>query len=305
MSVCLSIEGVDLVFGSKPQKAFAALDQGKNREVILKETGQLVGVQNISFQVNQGEIFVLMGLSGSGKSSLIRCLNGMNGRKMGTLRGNIWYIDPTSGHRISIPKCEEKKLREIRRHHISMVFQQFGLMPWRTVWQNIEYPLEIQKISKEARKKRVEEKLDLVGLTSFAHRFPHELSGGMQQRVGLARAFVTQAGILLMDEPFSALDPLHRKHLQDEVLDLQAKLKKTIIFVTHDLAEAARIGNRMVILEAGKVLQMGTPEEIFVRPACEQVRKFTSIQTQEISFGMVTQAVSSAPILDKTPVNLH
>lgn len=280
MSECLTVRNVDLVFGPKPSAAFAALEKGMTPEQIQKETEQIVAVRGVNFSVVSGEILVLMGLSGSGKSSLLRCLNGMNGRKSGkkqtgTLRGEVWVRQSSSGTQVNVNRCSEKKLREIRRHEIAMVFQQFGLMPWKTVLENIVYPLEIQKIPKTKSLARALDKLDLVGLADWRNRYPHELSGGMQQRVGLARAFVTDAPILLMDEPFSALDPLHRKHLQDEVLQLQEKLKKTIIFVTHDFNEATRIANRIAIIDAGKILQLGTPRELVENPACDLVRQFS------------------------------
>ncbi len=277
MSVCLSVNQIDLVFGSKPKIAFQALDQGKKRDQIQKETGQIVGVHRASLSVQSGEILVIMGLSGSGKSSLLRCLNGMNGRGVGVVRGDVFFYDSKNKNKINITQCPLKTLREVRRHFISMVFQQFGLMPWRTVYRNVAYPLELQKISQDEVQRRVNEKLELVGLTNWKARYPFELSGGMQQRVGLARAFVTDAPILLMDEPFSALDPLHRKYLQDEVLDLQKKLKKTIVFVTHDFNEAVRIADRIAIMDAGQILQLSTPEEVIASPACEKVREFVNV----------------------------
>ena len=278
-SSCIEISSVDLVFGAKPKLAFEALDRGKDREEIQKNTGHIVGVSGVSLSVQTGEILVLMGLSGSGKSSLLRCLNGMNGRGVGTLRGKITYTNSKTSW--DVTTCSEKDLRSLRRHEISMVFQAFGLMPWRSVFENVAFPLEIQGISRDARNERVYEKLKLVGLESWADRYPHELSGGMQQRVGLARAFATQAPVLLMDEPFSALDPLHRKHLQDEVLSLQKELKKTIVFVSHDLSEAIRIGTRIAIMDAGKILQIGKPSDLIHNPSCEKVRLFT--QTEAIA----------------------
>ena len=276
MSVCMSIDQVDLVFGSRPKLAFSALLRGLSRDEIQKTTQQIVAVQQASFTVTKGEILVVMGLSGSGKSSLLRCLNGMNGRGVGVLRGQIRFRNPRTQKEIDLIQCSNTELREIRKFHISMVFQQFGLMPWRTVWENVAYPLQLQKRSKEDQEKIVSEKLDLVGLQSWKDRFPHELSGGMQQRVGLARAFASDASVLLMDEPFSALDPLHKKHLQDEILELQKKLKKTIVFVTHDLNEAVRIGTRIAIMDSGRILQIDTPERLFSNPSCQQVKEFTA-----------------------------
>lgn len=273
---CFNISHLDLVFGKNPNKAFSALDEGKSREQIHKELNQIVAVRKVSFTVYQGEILVIMGLSGSGKSSLLRCFNGMNGRTHGEVRGTIQFRDPTTKQLIDIIHCPKKELMGVRKNKISMVFQQFGLMPWRTVEENVAYPLEIQKVLPEEIKKQVSEKLHLVGLSEWKDKYPHELSGGMQQRVGLARAFVTDADVLLMDEPFSALDPLHRKHLQDEILQLQYNLKKTIIFVTHDFSEAIRIGSRIAIMDSGKILQIGTPKDLIEKPSCEIVKRFTS-----------------------------
>lgn len=273
---CFNISHLDLVFGKYPEKAFTALDNGKTREQIHKELNLIVAVRKASFTVYQGEILVIMGLSGSGKSSLLRCLNGMNGRTHGGIRGTVQFRDPITLQSIDICHCPQKELMALRKHKISMVFQQFGLMPWRTVEENVAYPLEIQKISPKEIKKQVAEKLSLVGLSEWKLKYPHELSGGMQQRVGLARAFVTNADVLLMDEPFSALDPLHRKHLQEEVLQLQYHLKKTIIFVTHDFSEAIRIGSRIAIMDSGKILQIGNAKDLMEKPSCEIVRRFTS-----------------------------
>ncbi len=272
-----TVRNVDLVFGSKPKKVFQAIDRGLKRETIQKNLRQIVGVQGVSLSVQEGEILVIMGLSGSGKSSLLRCFNGMNGRRVGALRGEILFRHPITREVSSIAKCSEKKLREIRRHEIAMVFQQFGLMPWRSVFENVAYPLEIQGILKREQSKRILEKLDLVGLSSWKDRYPHELSGGMQQRVGLARAFVTDAPVLLMDEPFSALDPMHRKHLQNEVLQLQKKLNKTIVFVTHDFSEATRIASRIAVMESGEILQVDTPEGLVSRPSCKRVSDFVDV----------------------------
>ncbi|BBH53436.1 ATP-binding cassette domain-containing protein [Fluviispira sanaruensis] len=270
-----NIKQLDLVFGKKINKAFQALDAGKSREEIQQELQQTVAVSNANFSVYKGEILVIMGLSGSGKSSLLRCLNGMNGRNIGKIRGQILFFDSNKNAKIDITQCPKSSLREIRKHQVSMVFQQFGLMPWRTVGENVAFPLEIQGIKHQERLKQVEEKLAIVGLEKWIDHYPHELSGGMQQRVGLARAFITQADVLLMDEPFSALDPLIRKQLKDEILDLQQKLKKTIVFVTHDFSEAIKIGSRIAIMDSGKILQIGQPQEIIENPACEIVKKFT------------------------------
>jgi glycine betaine/proline transport system ATP-binding protein len=273
---CFNISHLDLVFGKNPDKAFTALDRGKTKEQIHNELNHVVAVRKANFTVYLGEILVIMGLSGSGKSSLLRCFNGMNGRTHGGIRGTIQFRDPTTQQLIDIIHCPHEELMDIRKHKISMVFQKFALMPWRTVEENVAYPLEIQKIEPTEINKQVNEKLKLVGLSEWKLKFPHELSGGMQQRVGLARAFVTDADILLMDEPFSALDPLHRKHLQEEILQLQYHLKKTIIFVTHDFSEAIRIGSRIAIMDCGKILQIGTANDLIDSPSCEIVRRFTS-----------------------------
>lgn len=273
---CFNIEHLDLVFGKNPKKAFLALDDGKTREQIHHDLNLIVAIRNVNFKVYQGEIFVIMGLSGSGKSSLLRCFNGINGRAQGYVRGSIHFNDNISNKNTDIINCPINELTNIRKHKISMVFQQCGLMPWKTVEENIAYPLEIQKLNYETIKQQVSEKLELVGLSEWKLKFPHELSGGMQQRVGLARAFITNAEVLLMDEPFSALDPLHKKHLQEEILQLQHNLKKTIVFVTHDFSEAMRIGSRIAIIDYGKILQIGTAKELINNPSCEIVKKFTS-----------------------------
>ncbi len=272
---CFVISNLDLIFGKNSYRAFSALDAGKSREQIHKEINQVIAVRKVDLTVYHGEILVIMGFSGSGKSSLLRCFNGINGRDHGHIRGSIQFCDPSSHIVHDILYCPKKELLEIRKNKISMVFQQFALMPWKTVEQNVAYPLEIQQRKKVDIKEQVEEKLKLVGLLEWKHKYPHELSGGMQQRVGLARAFVTNADVLLMDEPFSALDPLHRKHLQEEILQLQFNLKKTIIFVTHDFSEAIRIGSRIAIMDAGRILQIGTAKDLIENPACEVVQKFT------------------------------
>ncbi|WP_158999385.1 ATP-binding cassette domain-containing protein [Pigmentibacter ruber] len=273
---CFNVNHLDLVFGKNTYRAFSALDIGKNRDQIHKEFNQIVAVRKVDLTVYHGEILVIMGFSGSGKSSLLRCFNGMNGRDHGHVRGSIQFKSPTSNQIFDILHCSKKELLEIRKHKISMVFQQFGLMPWKTVAENVAYPLEIQKRKTNEIKEQVEEKLRLVGLSDWKNKYPHELSGGMQQRVGLARAFVTNADVLLMDEPFSALDPLHRKHLQEEIIQLQYNLKKTVIFVTHDFSEAVRIGSRIAIMDSGRILQIGTAKDLIENPSCEIVKKFTT-----------------------------
>jgi glycine betaine/proline transport system ATP-binding protein len=268
--IALRFEALDLVFGPRKAReaALRALDAGEQRDAILERTGALVAVHNAALDVEEGEILVLMGLSGSGKSSLLRCINGLNT----ATRGRILVHD--GGGEIDVAHCDEATLRRLRRERVAMVFQQFALMPWLSVRDNIGFGLEIRGVAPVERKRLVDAQLERVRLEQFAERFPHELSGGMQQRVGLARAFATEASILLMDEPFSALDPLIRAHLQDELIELQRTLKKTIVFVSHDLDEALRIGNRIAIMESGRIMQFGTPEEIVLRPANDTVRRF-------------------------------
>jgi glycine betaine/proline transport system ATP-binding protein len=261
---------VDVVFGLRAQEAVALLDKGEGRDTILDKTNCLIAVHDASVFVNEGEILVLMGLSGSGKSSLLRCINGLNK----VARGKVLVHDGNS--EIDVASCDPETLRRLRRNRISMVFQQFGLMPWLTVRDNVGFGLDIRGLNKAERDRIVDEKIKLVRLDKFANKFTHELSGGMQQRVGLARAFATEAEILLMDEPFSALDPLIREHLQDELIELQLKLKKTIVFVSHDLDEALKIGSRIAIMEAGKVVQFGVPEEIILNPVNDYVRQFVA-----------------------------
>ena len=238
--------------------------ENKSKKEILAKTGATVGVYDANFQVNEGEIFVVMGLSGSGKSTLIRLLNRL--------------IEPTDGQIFidgqDIAKLDKEGLREVRRHKINMVFQSFGLFPHRTILENVEYGLEIKGVTKEEREKRAKKALDNAGLLEFANQYPEQLSGGMQQRVGLARALANDPEILLMDEAFSALDPLIRREMQDELLDLQAREKRTIIFITHDLNEALRIGDRIALMKDGQIMQIGTGEEILTNPANQFVREF-------------------------------
>ncbi len=266
----IRFEHVDVVFGQNAAQAVALLDKGEGRDAILDKTNCLIAVHDASVFVNEGEILVLMGLSGSGKSSLLRCVNGLNT----VSRGKVVVHD--GNHEVDVASCDPETLRRLRRNRISMVFQQFGLMPWLTVRDNIGFGLDIRGLGKAERNRIVDEKIKLVRLDQFANKFSHELSGGMQQRVGLARAFATEADILLMDEPFSALDPLIREHLQDELIELQQKLKKTIVFVSHDLDEALKIGSRIAIMEAGRVVQFGVPEEIILNPVNDYVRQFVA-----------------------------
>jgi glycine betaine/proline transport system ATP-binding protein len=270
MGVAVDFQEVCIVFGDKPQIALPLMDAGQDRAEIQSDTGQILGVHNCSLTVEEGEILVLMGLSGSGKSTLLRAVNGLNpvARGQVQVKGENGLVDVTN--------ADAGTLRRIRLNSVAMVFQQFGLLPWRSVRENVGLGLELGGMAKPERAAKTDQQLELVGLSDWADRKVGELSGGMQQRVGLARAFVTDAPILLMDEPFSALDPLIRTRLQDELLDLQNKLKRTIIFVSHDLDEAFKIGNRIAIMEGGRIVQCGTPQEIFSAPATEYVADFVA-----------------------------
>ena len=270
MSTAVSFENVCIMFGPRPAPALKLADDGKERAEIQRETGHVLGVHECTLDVEAGEILVLMGLSGSGKSTLLRSVNGLNP----VARGRVHVHD--GDWSASLPGAPATELRYLRQNCVSMVFQQFGLLPWRTVRENVGLGLELAGQGAADRKAKVDEQLFLVGLSDWADRKVGELSGGMQQRVGLARAFVTQAPILLMDEPFSALDPLIRTKLQDELLDLQRDLKRTIIFVSHDLDEAFKIGNRIAIMEGGRIVQVGTPRQIFSEPATDYVAEFVA-----------------------------
>jgi glycine betaine/proline transport system ATP-binding protein len=261
---------VDIIFGPRPREALELLDRGEGREAILTKTGHVVGVADASIGIAEGEICVLMGLSGSGKSTLLRCVNGLNK----VTRGEVLVDD--EGGPVDVTRCDAATLRRLRTHRIAMVFQQFALLPWRTVGENVGFGLELRGMPRPERDRVVAEKLQLVGLEQWRDKHAHELSGGMQQRVGLARAFATDAHILLMDEPFSALDPLIRARLQDELLDLQRKLRKTIIFVSHDLDEAMKLGSHIAIMEAGCIVQYGEPEDIVLNPANDYVADFVA-----------------------------
>lgn len=266
----LRFEAVDIVFGDKPARALPLIDQGQTREAILSACGQVLGAADCSLEVKAGEICVLMGLSGSGKSTLLRAVNGLNK----VTRGRVLVRD--GAKEIDIKTCNRRTLRRLRSERIAMVFQQFALLPWRTVAENVGLGLELRGIGRAERDATVAQKLDLVGLTPWAEKYAHELSGGMQQRVGLARAFATDADILLMDEPFSALDPLIRDRLQDELCELQNQLGKTILFVSHDLDEAIKLGNTIAIMEGGRIIQAGAPETIITNPATDYVKSFVA-----------------------------
>jgi glycine betaine/proline transport system ATP-binding protein len=275
MNSAVEFKDVDILFASAGREgrkglrdALAALDGGSTRSDIQNKYGVIVGVAGASLSVARGEISVLMGLSGSGKSTLLRAANGLNP----VTRGHVLVRDGDSA--IDVATCDTLELRRLRRERVAMVFQQFGLLPWRTVRENVGFGLELRGESAAQRRKIVDEKLELVGLTQWAERHVGELSGGMQQRVGLARAFATDADILLMDEPFSALDPLIRGKLQDEHLMLQARVKKTILFVSHDLDEALRLGDHISILQNGRIIQTGTAEDIVLAPVDEYVAEF-------------------------------
>lgn len=261
---------VDIVFGDRPKKAIEMIDAGQSREEIQKATGQILGVAGATLDVHEGETLVLMGLSGSGKSTLLRAVNGLNS----VTRGSVSVFD--GENHVDVATCGAAKLRQLRLSRVAMVFQQFALLPWRTVAQNVRLGLELAQIPIAEIDQKVTTQLELVGLSQWADKKVHELSGGMQQRVGLARAFATEAPILLMDEPYSALDPLIRSRLQDELIDLQKRLKRTIIFVSHDLDEAIKIGSRIAIMEGGRVVQIGTAQEILNNPANEYVSDFVA-----------------------------
>lgn len=260
----IEVKHVTKIFGSDPKRALALLKEGRSKEQIYRETKQTVGVNKVSLAIEAGEVFVIMGLSGSGKSTLVRLFNRL--------------IEPTSGEVLiqgeNLVDMKPEQLREVRRKRMGMVFQKFALFPHRTVAENVEYGLEVQGIGRAERRAKALEALELVGLKGWENSYPDQLSGGMQQRVGLARGLASDPDVLLMDEAFSALDPLIRKDMQDELLELQARVKKTIIFITHDLDEALRIGDRIALMRDGSVVQVGTPEEILINPANKYVERF-------------------------------
>lgn len=260
----VKVEHLTKIFGKKQQQALAMIQENRDKNEIVAQTGATVGVYDASFEVEEGEIFVIMGLSGSGKSTMIRLLNRL--------------IDPTSGEIYidgkNIAQMDKEALREVRRHKINMVFQNFGLFPHRTILENTEYGLEVRGVPKVERQALAEQALENSGLLTFKDQYPNQLSGGMQQRVGLARTLANDPEILLMDEAFSALDPLIRREMQDELLDLQSNVQKTIIFITHDLNEALRIGDRIALMKDGQIMQIGTGEEILTHPANQYVRDF-------------------------------
>ena len=260
----IEIRNVYKIFGQNPSKILPMVQDGKTKEEVLEKTGHTVGLDNVSLSIEEGETFVCMGLSGSGKSTLIRHINRL--------------IDPTSGEVLvegtNVMNLDQKNLIEFRRHKMSMVFQRFGLFPHKTVIENVGYGLEVQGKKPEERNKIAMEKIEAVGLSGFEHQYPNQLSGGMQQRVGLARALATNTNIMLMDEAFSALDPLIRSDMQKQLIDLQSELKKTIFFITHDLDESLRLGDHIGILNHGKLVQVGTPIDIIMKPADDYVKAF-------------------------------
>ena len=260
----IEIRNVYKIFGQNPSKILPMVQDGANKEEVLEKTGHTVGLDNVSLSIEEGETLVCMGLSGSGKSTLIRHINRL--------------IDPTSGEVLvegtNVMSLDQKNLIEFRRHKMSMVFQRFGLFPHKTVIENVGYGLEVQGKKPEERNKIAMEKIESVGLNGFEHQYPNQLSGGMQQRVGLARALATNTNIMLMDEAFSALDPLIRSDMQKQLIDLQSELKKTIFFITHDLDESLRLGDHIGILNHGKLVQVGTPIDIIMKPADDYVKAF-------------------------------
>ncbi|ANT62561.1 choline ABC transporter ATP-binding protein [Salipiger sp. CCB-MM3] len=301
MTTAVKIDNVSIVFGEEPDTALPLMDEGLDRATIQDRTGQVLGVHDCNLDVEEGEILVLMGLSGSGKSTLLRGINGLNP----VVRGGVHVREGDS--LVNVTEAAPADLRRIRRERVAMVFQQFGLLPWRSVAENVGLGLELGGMGKADRRKKVLEQLELVGLSDWADNKVGELSGGMQQRVGLARAFATEAPILLMDEPFSALDPLIRTKLQDELLELQAKLKRTIIFVSHDLDEAFKIGNRIAIMEGGRIVQCGTPNEIAGDPANDYVAEFVA-HSNPLSFLRAkdvmqpVEGVAEVEVDEETPV---
>lgn len=266
----VTFDNVSIVFGEDPKTALPLMDAGEDRSEIQKKTEQVLGVHNCNLSVQEGEILVLMGLSGSGKSTLLRAVNGLNP----VVRGSVSVND--GDRMVDVTNADKDTLRQIRLNRVAMVFQQFGLLPWRSVQENVGLGLELAGVDKATYVKQVAHYIELVGLSDWASRKVGELSGGMQQRVGLARAFATEAPILLMDEPFSALDPLIRTRLQDELLDLQKSLNRTIVFVSHDLDEAFKLGDRIAIMEGGRIVQCGTPKEIYTHPSNDYVADFVA-----------------------------
>ena len=288
----IEINNVYKIFGSNPQSVMPMVKGGANKEEVLEQTGHTVGLDDVSLKIEEGETFVCMGLSGSGKSTLIRHLNRL--------------IDPTDGEILvegtNVMSFNKDQLIEFRRHKMSMVFQRFGLFPHKTVIQNVGYGLEMQGKPEDERDRVAMEKIDAVGLNGFENQFPNQLSGGMQQRVGLARALATNSDIMLMDEAFSALDPLIRSDMQKQLLDLQSELKKTIVFITHDLDESLRLGDHIGILNAGKLVQVGTPVDIIMNPADDYVKAFVKDvnRAKVIKAKVIMKDINNANDIDKS-----
>ncbi|OZU87872.1 ABC transporter ATP-binding protein [Virgibacillus indicus] len=264
METKVKLEHVSKIFGPKPKSVIPMIKRGMSKDEILKQTNHTVGVYDASLEIKKGEVFVIMGLSGSGKSTLIRCFNLLNKPTDGSI-----FIDGND-----IVSFNSSQLKKVRQEKIAMVFQHFGLFSHRTILANVEYGLEIRDVSKEERRKIALENIEIVGLKGYEDKYPDELSGGMQQRVGLARALANDPDILLMDEPFSALDPLIRREMQLELLDIQERLQKTIVFITHDVNEAFKLGDRVAVMKDGRVVQVGTPEEIIEAPANDYISDF-------------------------------
>ncbi len=276
MTVQIQLDHVSKIFGPKPTSIIPMIKNGMTKEEILDQTGHTVGVYNATMDIKKGEVFVVMGLSGSGKSTLIRCFNLLDRPTDGSVK-----IDG-----VDLVNCTNHELKKIRQEKIAMVFQHFGLFDHRTILSNVEYGLEIRNIDKKERRNIALENIDIVGLKGYEDKYPGELSGGMQQRVGLARALANDPDILLMDEPFSALDPLIRREMQSELLDIQNRLQKTIVFITHDVNEAFKLGDRVAVMKDGHVVQIGTPEDIIEDPADKYISEFI----QDIDRSKVFQA---------------
>jgi len=293
-ALMIEFDRVSIVFGDAPETALPLMDRGMTRAEIQRQTGQILGVHDCSLTVAKGEISVLMGLSGSGKSTLLRAVNGLNKVSRGRM-----LVRAQDGGMVDVVTCDPARLRGLRRGAVSMVFQQFGLLPWRTVVENVALGLELAGVGKAERLAKARQVLETVNLKDWAEKRVSELSGGMQQRVGLARAFATDAEILLMDEPFSALDPLIRTRLQDELLQLQERMHCTIVFVSHDLEEAVKLGNTITIMEGGRVVQSGRPEEIVLDPANPYVADFVQHLNplSVLRAGDVMRATNGAPDL--------
>ena len=281
----IEIKNIYKIFGPKPEQVLPMVQDGATKEQVLEETDHTVGLDNVSLSIKKGEIFVCMGLSGSGKSTLIRHINRL--------------IDPTSGQVIvdgvDVLSLDDKEILDFRKKTMSMVFQRFGLFPHKTIIENVAYGLEIQEVPEDKRKEIAQGQIDSVGLQGFEHQYPAQLSGGMQQRVGLARALATNPQILLMDEAFSALDPLIRSDMQNQLVDLQSQLKKTIVFITHDLDESLKLGDHIGILNAGRLVQVGRPEDIILNPADDYVKAFV----KDVNRSKVLRAKTVMTKIDK------